>query len=100
MSRGSLLWRVERVIILFCYISCNSSIYILVFNISLVLLLLFYLSNFTTVILGSSIIILPFIAFPFLFQNFTILTISILYFYFNFIILTLTILIYLCIVSL
>ena len=27
------LWRVERVIILFCYSICNSSIYILVFNI-------------------------------------------------------------------
>ena len=37
------VWRVERVIILFCYFSCNSSIYILVFNILLLLLLLFYL---------------------------------------------------------
>ena len=27
------LWRVEKVIILFCYSVCNSSIYILVFNI-------------------------------------------------------------------
>ena len=59
------LWRVERVIILFCYFNCNSSIYILVFFFFffvcvLLLLFLFYLSNFTTVILDSSIIILPF----------------------------------------
>ena len=31
---GIIVWRVERVIILFCYFSCKSkSIYILVFNI-------------------------------------------------------------------
>ena len=58
-SRNIFVWRVERVIILFCYFICNSSIYILVFNI-LLSLFLFYLSNFTTVILDSSIIILPF----------------------------------------
>ena len=33
----------RRVIILFCYFSCNSSIFVLVFNILLLLLLLFYL---------------------------------------------------------
>ena len=54
------VWRVERVIILFCYFSCNSSISVLVFNILLLLLLLFYLSNFTTIILDSSTIILLF----------------------------------------
>ena len=32
LTRGIAIWRVERVIILFCYFNCNSSIYILVFN--------------------------------------------------------------------
>ena len=53
------IWRVERVIILFCYFNCNSSIYLFIgihffFFFLLLLLFLFYLSNFTTVILGSS----------------------------------------------
>ena len=57
---GPLIWRVERVIILFCYFNCNLSIHILVFMFLLLLLFLFYLSNFTTVILDPSITILPF----------------------------------------
>ena len=32
-EQAGLIWRVEKVIILFCYSICNSSIYILVFNI-------------------------------------------------------------------
>ena len=44
------LWRVERVIILFCYFNCNSIIYIFVFTsfvtfIILILSLSFYHSN-------------------------------------------------------
>ena len=49
-ERGWYLWRVERVIILFCYFNCNSIIYIFVFIsfvtfIILILSLSFYHSN-------------------------------------------------------
>ena len=45
------LWRVERVIILFCYFNCNSSIIYLYLLVLLLLLFLFYLYHFTTLIL-------------------------------------------------
>ena len=101
-TQSTCICRVERVIILFCYfILFVIQVFIYRYLTFLLLLLfLFYISNFTTVIFDSSIIILPFYLFPFLFQYFTILTLSILYFYFNFIILTFTILIYLFILSL
>ena len=48
--KGRLLWRVERVIILVCYLNCNSSIYIFVFIIFVTCSILnssfsFYYSN-------------------------------------------------------
>ena len=49
----SRLWRVERVIILFCYFNCNSII--LYLYLLVLLLLLFDLYHFTTLILDSTI---------------------------------------------
>ena len=70
----SKLWRVERVIILFCYFNCNSSIYIYVFIIFvtfiiIILSLPFYHSNIRLYNYNFTIQI-----FQFLLQNFTILT--------------------------
>ena len=84
------LWRVERVIILFCF-NCKSRFYILVFTFCYFYYSYFYLSNFATVILDFSNIIYHSSFFLFLLQNFTIVALSILFFHFSFFILTFTI---------